>query len=126
MLRRDRLARMVGTDRDGFSQQDALAFARAADECLLERLALAAERATKSTTGRPTAAVVSGSGEFLARRLASRVIEPGGPIISLRDAWGPVASSAGCAYAMVKLAMERPSADGDLRARLSNRLAPGR
>ena len=29
---RDRLARMVGADRDGFSADDALAFARAADE----------------------------------------------------------------------------------------------
>ena len=59
------------------------------------------------TIGRPTAAVVAGSGDFLARRLARRVIEPDGPIVSLKEAWGAVASSAGCAYALVTLASER-------------------
>jgi (4-(4-[2-(gamma-L-glutamylamino)ethyl]phenoxymethyl)furan-2-yl)methanamine synthase len=104
---RDRLARMVGADRDGFSIDDAVAFAQAADECLLARLALAAERSCLPTTGRPTAAVVAGSGEFLARRLARRVIEPDGPIVGLKEAWGAVASSAGCAYALAILASER-------------------
>ena len=64
---RDRLARMIGNDSDGFSAEDAQAFAQAADACLLERLTLATERATKPTIGRPNAAVLSGSGEFLAR-----------------------------------------------------------
>ena len=35
---RDRLARMVGADREGFSAEDALAFAQAADEALMRRL----------------------------------------------------------------------------------------
>jgi probable H4MPT-linked C1 transfer pathway protein len=103
----DRLARMVGADRDGFSAQDTLEFARAADQCLLDRLAHAARLATTPTIGRPTAAVVAGSGEFLARRLAQRLIEPAGSIVGLKDAWGEVASSAGCAYALVRLAAER-------------------
>ncbi len=80
---------------------------RAADECLLDRLATAAQRACLPTIGCPTAAVVAGSGEFLARRLAKRVIDIGGPIVSLREAWGPLASSAGCAYALAILASER-------------------
>jgi (4-(4-[2-(gamma-L-glutamylamino)ethyl]phenoxymethyl)furan-2-yl)methanamine synthase len=111
---RDRLARMVGADRDGFSEEDARAFARAADECLIHRLTLAAERATGPTIGRPTAAVVAGSGEFLARRLARRVIEPNAPIVGLKEVWGAVASSAGCAFALVKIASERfrPDSDG--------------
>src|SRR4051812_4199746 len=50
---RDRLARMVGADRDGFSADDALAFAQAADAALLARLAAAAERACRATIGRP-------------------------------------------------------------------------
>jgi (4-(4-[2-(gamma-L-glutamylamino)ethyl]phenoxymethyl)furan-2-yl)methanamine synthase len=104
---RDRLARMVGTDRDGLSLDDTLDFARAADACLIARLVLAAERACASTIGRPDAAVISGSGDFLARRLARRMIEPDGPIISLKEAWGPIASSAGCASALVTLATER-------------------
>jgi len=52
---RDRLSRMVGADREDFSREDAQAFARAADECLLNRLATggAAERACRPTVGRP-------------------------------------------------------------------------
>jgi hypothetical protein len=65
------------------------------------------ERACQPTIGRPVAAVVSGSGEFLARRLAEQVIEPGGAIISLKEAWGAVESSAACSFALVKLASER-------------------
>ncbi|HZW31095.1 MAG TPA: hydantoinase/oxoprolinase family protein [Isosphaeraceae bacterium] len=104
---RDRLARMVGADRDGFTVEDALAFARAADSCLMDRLARAAERSCRPVIGRPAAAVIAGSGDFLARRLAQRVIAPGGPILSLKAAWGAVASSAGCAFALVQLAAER-------------------
>ncbi len=109
---RDRLARMIGADREGFSPDDARAFAEAAASCLLERLARAADRACRATVGRPAAAVIAGSGDFLARRLAEVVIEPGGPIISLNDAWGPVSSAAGCAYAVVRLAMERSQPEG--------------
>jgi len=104
---RDRLARMVGADRDGLSAADALAFAKAADLCLMNRLMMAADRACRPTIGRPGAAVIAGSGDFLARRLAGRLIEPGGSIVSLKEAWGAVASSAGCAYALVALASER-------------------
>jgi probable H4MPT-linked C1 transfer pathway protein len=104
---RERLARMVGTDREGFSDEDALAFAKDAEDCLLQRLIVASVRAAQPTIGRPAAAVVGGSGAFLAGRLARQVIEPDGPIIRLNEAWGTVASSAGCAYALVKLASER-------------------
>jgi len=103
---RDRLARMVGADRDGFSADDALAFARAADAALMARLEAAANRACLATVGRPRGVVVAGSGAFLARRLAGRVVEPGGPVLLLDDAWGPVASAAGCAHALLVLAGE--------------------
>ncbi len=114
---RDRLARMVGADRDGFSADDALQFARDADECLIERLHMAAVRVCAASIGPPSAAVISGSGSFLARRVARRLIEPDGQIISLKEAWGPVASSAGCAQALLTLAAERfrvdPAVKGD-------------
>jgi probable H4MPT-linked C1 transfer pathway protein len=103
---RDRLARMVGADRDGFSTDDARELAQAADQALMDRLVESAIRACQGI-GTPRGAVVAGSGEFLARRLAQRVVEPGGPIIELREAWGPVASGAACAYALVVLAQER-------------------
>jgi probable H4MPT-linked C1 transfer pathway protein len=104
---RERLGRMVGADRDVFTVEDAQAFARAADEVLLARMSAAVERACSATVGRPRSAVVSGSGEFLARRLAQRVCAPGATIVALDEAWGPVASSAGCAYALLELAKER-------------------
>ena len=103
---RDRLARMIGADRDGFSSEDALAFSRAADTCLMDRLEQVVDRACRHTIGRPSAAVIAGSGDFLARRLARRVVAPDGPIISLEEAWGELASAAGCAFALVQLASE--------------------
>jgi (4-(4-[2-(gamma-L-glutamylamino)ethyl]phenoxymethyl)furan-2-yl)methanamine synthase len=110
----DRLARMVGADRDGFSSSDAFSFAQAADELFIHRLERSAERVTQSTVGRPRHAVIAGSGEFLARRLATRLIEPGGTIVSLAEAWGPVASSAACAHALAVLASEWHNAGGSL------------
>jgi probable H4MPT-linked C1 transfer pathway protein len=106
---RDRLARMIGTDRDTFTDDDALAFAQAADAALLARLEAVAGRACRTTIGRPRSAVIAGSGEFLARRLAQRLIEPGGRIVGLNEAWGTVASTAGCAHAVLVLATEDQS-----------------
>ena len=103
---RDRLARMVGADRDEFSLDDALALARSAEECLVRRLVLAALRACRETIGTPRFAVVAGSGEFLARRLALAVLGPDRPILSLAEAWGTAASTAGCARALLRLAIE--------------------
>jgi (4-(4-[2-(gamma-L-glutamylamino)ethyl]phenoxymethyl)furan-2-yl)methanamine synthase len=103
---RDRLARMIGADRESFSTADAREFAMAADRCLTDRLVSAAERSCQATIGPPAAAIVAGSGEFLAARVAGRLLGAGGRIISLNDAWGPIASAAGCAFAIVQLAAE--------------------
>jgi probable H4MPT-linked C1 transfer pathway protein len=104
---RERLARMVCADSEGFTAEDALAFAQDADSSLMQRLQLAAERACQATIGRPEVVIVAGSGEFLARRLAQQVIEPGGAVISLKETWGTAASSAACAHALAVLASER-------------------
>jgi probable H4MPT-linked C1 transfer pathway protein len=103
---RDRLARMVGADRDGFSAADARALASAADEALLLRLAEAALDACRPLGGRPGTVIVSGSGEFLAHRLAARVVQAGGKVIGLSDLWGRDASAAACAQALVVLAQD--------------------
>jgi probable H4MPT-linked C1 transfer pathway protein len=103
---RDRLARMVGADRDGFSEEDAFALARSAEECLMSRLVRAALKACESTIRQPAVAVVAGSGEFLARRLARRILGPDCQIISLAEAWGPADSQAGCAHALLLLAKD--------------------
>lgn len=106
---RDRLARMVGADRDGFSPEDAFILASAADAALLDRLEAAAIRACEGAIGEgPGAVVVSGSGGFLARRLAGRLLGPGGVVVDLGQVWGPSASEAGCAFALLTLAAERP------------------
>ena len=102
----ERLARMVGADRDDFTGEDAVSLSKDADETLLARLAVASDRACLATAGRPRCVIVAGSGEFLARRLAGRVLGPGGTILGLQQAWGPVASVAGCAHALVVLAGE--------------------
>jgi hypothetical protein len=100
---RDRLARVVGADRELFTQEDAIQLSQAANDALLDRLESAARRACPET---PRNAVLSGAGTFLAGRLADRILEPGGTIVRLDETWGPVTSSAACAYAVLVLAGE--------------------
>ncbi len=103
---RDRLARMVGADRETFSGEDALELSRSAANCLFSRLAQAAHRVCEATIGRADVAVIAGSGEFLARRLAARVLGADLRIISLAETWGRAASTAGCARALLTLVTE--------------------
>ncbi len=105
---RDRLARMVGEDRDGFSEADARDLALAADAALMDRLEGAARNAIEVEVDSPRVVVVAGSGSALGRRLAERLLAPRGRVISLDEVWGSVASSAGCAHALVLLAEEEP------------------
>jgi (4-(4-[2-(gamma-L-glutamylamino)ethyl]phenoxymethyl)furan-2-yl)methanamine synthase len=106
---RDRLARMVCADRDGFSADNAVALSRSAEGCLIRRLEGAAERACAATIGLPEVAVIAGSGEFLARRLAAAIVGPDRPIVSLGEAWGGAGSTAGCARALLQLTAEHTS-----------------
>ncbi len=110
---RDRLARMVCADREEFSEADARELACAADGALLARLQDAADRVCRDL-GRPQAAVVAGSGAFLARRLAGLIVEPGGRVLALEEAWGPAASTAGCAHALAVLAAESETSEAVL------------
>lgn len=105
---RDRLARMIGADRDGFSQDDAIHFAAEADSVLVNRLVENARTVAGRSLGEaPGSVVVSGSGEFLARRVAEQVVAAEGEIISLSHRWGKAESDAACAYALMLLACER-------------------
>lgn len=105
---RDRIARMIAADRDEVSEADALALADAFDAVLVDRLVQAAGRAAPG----PERVVVAGSGEFLARRVAGRVVAPGGRIVALADLWDQARSDAGCAHALLVLAQEQPAAGG--------------
>lgn len=104
---RDRLARMVGGDRESVSADDARSLAQAADSVLLARLVEAARQAAGPLEGVPEVVVTSGSGEFLGRRLA-RAAFPGARPMSLADRWGPAGSAAACARALLELAREGP------------------
>jgi len=100
----ERLARMVCADREGCSAEDVESLARAFDDRLRERLVDAARRACEATIGTPEVAVVSGSGEFLARRVAEMLLGPDAAIRPLGELWGPRGSDAACARALIELA----------------------
>jgi probable H4MPT-linked C1 transfer pathway protein len=103
-LARDRLARMVGADRETFTEADARTLAEAADRVLRDRIVGSARRACEATIGAPAVALVSGSGEFLARRAAAALVGPGGEVVAMSRLWGAAASDAACAHALVVLA----------------------
>ncbi|WP_165229891.1 hydantoinase/oxoprolinase family protein [Aquisphaera insulae] len=105
---RDRLARMVGDDRDGFSSGDALGMARAAEASLVGRLSEAARHVCASTIGTPEVVVVAGSGEFLADRVAVAAFGGGPARIGLAGIWGPAGSTAACACALLGLSEGEP------------------
>jgi len=100
----DRLARMIGLDRDDFTPADALTLAQAADKALVDRLIAAADRVVADALREgPASVVIAGSGEFLARKLADRISPLGGSVVSLAQAWGEPASNAACARALIQL-----------------------
>ncbi|MCA1686389.1 MAG: H4MPT-linked C1 transfer pathway protein, partial [Planctomycetia bacterium] len=98
---RDRLARVVGADREGFTAVDADRLSAAFREKFLSRLL---SSLGSQPGARPTAVVVSGSGEFLARVLVERRLGPSGRVIGLSERWGPAASGAACARALLEIA----------------------
>jgi probable H4MPT-linked C1 transfer pathway protein len=103
---RDRLGRMIGADRETFEGADALALAQSAERILMDRLVHSAGRACGPTIGAPAFAVVAGSGEFLAARLAQRHLGTNGRLLALSRIWSLEASRAACAYALVDLARD--------------------
>jgi probable H4MPT-linked C1 transfer pathway protein len=93
----DRLARMIGADRESCTANDVLAIARRAHE---EQTRLIGE----ALAGRSFHSVIlAGEGEFLAR---DALADFSGPIISLASRLGPKVSEASCAYAVAMLASE--------------------
>ena len=98
---RDRLARMICADRDGFTAHDAHAFAHSAQDAILARLGEAAWRVLR-TIPSPEVVVVSGAGEFLARTLA-RWVASEARVVSVSELWGRPESAAACARALLDL-----------------------
>jgi probable H4MPT-linked C1 transfer pathway protein len=96
-----RLARMVGADLETFSEQEAKELAQELGNRQLTALRDAVIRVTSDHGIHPDTVVISGEGEFLARRIVGNV-----KVISLADQLGPEISKSACAYAVALLAQE--------------------
>lgn len=103
----ERLARMVCADRELFDVDDARAAAVAVEAAQREQLTAAIERQLLRLGDEPMQVVVSGQGEFLARR-AVAACRRGGvtSIVSLNEQLGPMLSQCATAHALAVLARE--------------------
>jgi probable H4MPT-linked C1 transfer pathway protein len=102
----DRIARMVCSDRDDVSldraRQFAQQFADGQQATILEAVRTVIDRQPSP----PATVVVSGSGEFLARRVVAALPElQSGRTVSLSTALAPELAAAACAYAVAQLAV---------------------
>ena len=94
-------------DVEGFTDGGCGHTGSVADEALVSRLTEAADQACVRRWGRPTTVVVSGSGEFLASRVADRIVSSEGRVIRLEKLWGRGPSEWACAQALLVLDSER-------------------
>lgn len=101
----DRLARSICADRSQFDAADALAAARVVAAAQQADIAAAVRGVVARQASRPTAAIVSGSGEFLARRVVEEAL-PLADVISLTQRLGPELSRCAPAHAVAVLAGE--------------------
>ncbi len=97
-----RLARMIGADSETVSFTEAVHLARQVRTAQVQALteALASVMGLLGTV--PQVVVVSGAGEFLARRIVGEMT-----CVSLAECLGPEISRAACAYGLAVLARER-------------------
>jgi probable H4MPT-linked C1 transfer pathway protein len=101
----DRLARSICADRQMFDESDALAAAEAIARSQLAKIAVAIGRVLGRLPAAPQAIVISGRGEFVARRALERM-KVGATIISLSDELGPALSRSATAHALAVIARE--------------------
>lgn len=102
---RDRLARTICTDRTMFSTGEARVMALAVARAQTEEIHEMANRVVRRLSTGCAAIVISGQGEFLARRVAARMgLENN--IISLAEQLGDRVSSCAAAHAVAVLARE--------------------
>ncbi len=106
---RDRLARQICADRDSFSEEDARAAAEAVGRAQLAKVAVAIGQVVGRMPAPPETIVISGRGEFLARRALERM-KVAGKIVSLSDVLGPMLSRCATAHAVAFLAREADAA----------------
>ncbi len=105
---RARIARMICADTDEFNEEDARRAAAAIVDAQRAQLAAALSRVTSAMDRTPEVFVLSGSGEFLARKVVERAA-PGAKLISLADKLGDKVSTCAAAHAVAVLAREAES-----------------
>lgn len=105
---RDRLARMICADRTEFTEQDAIAMSAFIAQVHCGALDTSLRQALAATSGPCDAAVISGEGEFLARRvLREHEATRNCRIVSLSEQFHPALAEAACAYAIATLLHEK-------------------
>ena len=102
---RSRLARMVCADESMFDADDARQFALAVEKAQLGKLGVAAQQVLRRMPAAPRRIVISGAGEFLARKLIAKLRLDCG-VVSLSEQLGEQISHAACAHAVAVLAAE--------------------
>lgn len=104
----DRIARSIGGDITELTTADTRRIAEHIAAAQLRRLCDAAERVASRMPGPCENVLVSGSGAFLARRVAAQTPRlQSATITALPELFGPRVSDAACAFAVAKLAAER-------------------
>lgn len=102
---RDRLARQLGADRTVFSDDDARAVATVVAHAQVAQVAAAWRQVVERLPARPAGVIVSGQGEFLARRTLAAVGWQGS-VVSLAAECGDAASVVAPAWAVARLAAD--------------------
>ena len=103
-----RLARMLGGDLETLSEYHITHFATRVDERILDMLSASVRSAYFDMQKPPKlrTVLVSGLGEFLARRVIDQAFKGVERVVSLNAELGPEASACAPAYAVAMLAME--------------------
>jgi uncharacterized hydantoinase/oxoprolinase family protein len=102
---RARLARMVCADTTTFQDADAIASALAIRRMQTEIIATAVAQVVLRRKLSPLRIILSGAGEFLARRVVAK-LKMAGRLISLGEELGPAPSRCAPAHALAVLARE--------------------
>jgi probable H4MPT-linked C1 transfer pathway protein len=102
----ERMARMLCADRTTFSSEDAVQAALAVREAQLQAMSAALRKVLARQSSAPTTIIISGRGEFLARRLIAQ-LKLTSAVISLHDELGSQVSRCAPAHALAVLAGEK-------------------
>ena len=100
-----RLARMVCADNEHFTEDDASDMARPLADSQVDLVANSLRQVVDSMPSPPATVIISGHGQFLARRVVSAT-QPNAEIVSLADELGADMARAAPAYALATLVRE--------------------